>query len=228
MKKKLLIILISGLIGILILKIISKPFANSDMIIGRISNILNRNNSINLKCVGIDQKDVKVTWASDYTKPKLILENGKRSKKIEHFYGPNRFEIQLTNGLKFNGGHVKTKNWHSHRYEINVLKDSNGYKICFEAKGPDFEKYEQSFDLNGLLNGQEIGYNENGKYSYRGQYAKGLKQDSFIYYHNNGQIRVINEFLNDTLNGYVTNFDENGNLISKKKYINGQKIENDK
>jgi antitoxin component YwqK of YwqJK toxin-antitoxin module len=227
MKKRLIILFISVIIGIFILKTISKSFANTDTLFGRISNVLNDNNTVEICCIGLDKKDIDISWNSETTEPIFIIENGRKTHKVGYEYGKNQFNIKLPNDLDFKVGHFKTNNWHSHRYEFNINKDSNGYKIGWVAIGPDFEKYEQSFDLNGQQNGQVIGYYENGKYSFRGQYEHGLKQKKFIYYHNNGQIRVINEFLNDTLHGYSTDFDESGNLIGKTKYIKGQRIENE-
>ena len=112
MKKTLIILLILILGGILTLKFVSKSFVNSDTIIGRISNILNRNNKIDLNCYGINKSDIDIIWITEETKPKLVIEEGKETGKIGHIYGPNRFKILLKNGLEFKVGHFKTNNWH--------------------------------------------------------------------------------------------------------------------
>ena len=149
MKQRLIIILIFGLVSIGILKVISKPFASSDNTIGRLSNLLNWNNTIEINCIGLDKQNIDLIWYPDMTDSILIIEQGRQVGKIGYEYGPNRFKILLSNDIEFSVGHNKSNDWHSYKYEINILKDSNGYKIGFTANGPDFKKYEQSFDLNG-------------------------------------------------------------------------------
>ncbi len=224
MRKRLIIILILGLIGILTLKLVSKPFANTDTIIGRISNILNKNNTIDLNCIGIEKKEINITWYPEMIDTNQIIRKGRQVGKIGYEYGPNRFRILLKNGLVFNVGHFKTNNWHSHRYEIGITKDTLGYKLEFIAKGPDFERIEQDFNLKGAPNGQIIAYYKNGVCSFKGKYVQGLKQGHFIYYHRNGKVRSTVDYLDDELHGYKTDFDENGNIKWKTEYVNGQKI----
>ena len=222
--KKISITLIILLMCILTLKFVSKPFANSDTIMGRISNILNKNNKIELKCIDFYKKDVSITWKSEDFEQKFIIKNGRKINEMRYDYGPNRFSIQLSNGLIFNVGHFKTNCWHSHRYKFEITKKDDGYKIIFIANGPDYERDELMFDLSGIRNGIVKSFYANGNCSYEGNYKNGLREGSFVYYHRNGKIRVIDNFENDTLRGY-THFDKDGNLERKIKYVNGVKME---
>ena len=104
------------------------------------------------------------------------------------------------------------------------MKNKKKYKIKFIANGPDFESFEQDFDLNGLPNGVVCGYFKNGDFSYKGNYEKGLKQRQFIYYYRNGKIRSTVNYLDNKLQGYKIDFDEKGNIKWKTKYLNGQEI----
>jgi len=227
MKKRLIKVLIIGFISVLILKFLSKPFANSDSILGRISNLLNSNNLIELNSVGLDKKNIDLIWYPELTDSVLIIKNGKQVGEIGYNYGPNRFKIFLSNDLEFKVGHFKTNNWHPHQYKIDVSKDSSGYRIGFTANGNDYERLEKSFNNDGLLEGQMISFLENGNCSFQGDYKNGLKhglkQGLFKYYHKNGKIRATTQYLKDTLHGIVTKFDENGNQIRMEKYIKGKR-----
>ena len=220
MKKVFIIVLILILGSILTLKFVSRPFANSDTIIGRISNILNRNNKVDLSCTGIDRANINITWYSETANSRLIIKNGEQVGKIGYEYGSNGFRIKLKNGLEFTVGHFKTNNWHSHDYEFKIIRDTLGYRIKFIANGPDFEWYEQCFDNSGLPNGMVCGQFENGNFSYMGNYGNGLREGRFV----DGRIRSTIDYVNDTLNGFVIDYEENGKTLWKTKYVKGHEV----
>lgn len=134
---------------LLALKFASKPFANSDSIIGRISNILNKNNTLEFECNGLNITDVQIIWKPEIAEEKVVYKNGKQIGKIGYEYGPNKFDVLLKNGFRFSVGHFKTNNWHSHRYRIKLKKNNSGYLLHFNANGPNKESYEMKFDLMG-------------------------------------------------------------------------------
>ena len=59
MKKVLIILLILIVGSVLTLKFVSRTYFDSDTIMGKIANILNRNNKIDLSCEGIDRDDIR-------------------------------------------------------------------------------------------------------------------------------------------------------------------------
>lgn len=147
--KKLIVIPAIILVGVITLKYISKPYVNSDTLLGRVSNILNTNNLLSLNCDGLDMNEVKIFWNSGNNNSKIIFSDSKQIGRIGHEYGHNNFEILLNNGLKFNLGHFKTNNWHAHKYKIGLIKEPQKYKVKLEATGPNSVNFEKHFDLNG-------------------------------------------------------------------------------
>jgi len=223
MKYKLLlpIILLLLIAGIFFLKFISEPFVNSDTIIGRISNLLNRNNKIELTCMGIEKSEIDVSWNAERLKNILVIRKGALAGKIGHEYGPNRFKIKLANGIEFNTGHFKFNNWHSHIYKIEIKKDISGYSVGFEANGPDYVRSEQHFDLKGVPDGEVVEYNNKHFESFKGNYKKGLKQGQFVYFYRSGKVERTADYINDTIDGFITRYNENANIIRKTKYVKG-------
>jgi len=150
MKKWIVIIVVTILSVIMILKFVSKPYVNSDAILGRVSNVLNDNNKISLSCHGIDSDRINITWKTDSEKPKLIIKNGKKVGKIGYAYGPNKFVIELEDDLEIVLNHFKTNNWHSHEYKIILSRKNEKYKVEFAAIGPDSEVYERNYETSEL------------------------------------------------------------------------------
>lgn len=151
MKKKLSIIIILIISGLVILKFVSKPFVNNDSTLGRISNLLNNNNIIYINCEGITKEEVRITWSSDTGKSKIVFRSGNNVGRIGHEYGNNSFTIYLNNKLEFRVNHFKTNNWHSHKYKFKIVKDNQKYKIKFIADGPNFVEFEDNYNLEGKL-----------------------------------------------------------------------------
>lgn len=144
----LILLIVVLAIGYVSLKHISKPYRNSDTIIGRISNILNENNKIEIECFGVEENKVDVSWHPD-VEGKIIIKSGKQVGKIGHEYGPNSFHIIINKNVSFKVAHMKTNNWHSHNYKIQLTQDSKGYKVNFIAEGPNATSYSNEYDLKG-------------------------------------------------------------------------------
>jgi antitoxin component YwqK of YwqJK toxin-antitoxin module len=192
---------------------------------GRISNILNHNNQLELVCDGLEKSDIIIIWEPELEQGKTIFENGKQTGKIGHSYGPNRFKIIIFESLEFNFGHFKTNNWHAHKYYLELKKDKIGYKIAFTAKGPDYKRFEQYFNLEGIPNGLAYHYFQNAQCLYKGRYDNGLKQGQFIYYYENGKTRTTVDYLNNKIHGYNTTYDENGNIKYRTQYEHGKEVD---
>ena len=222
--KKIIISILLVPIGFIALKIISKQFTNTDTILCHISNVLNRNNEVVLNCYGINKRDVNICWYAEYRDSSLVISSGKLHGKIPYRKGVNRFDIRINNNFYFSISHNVKKDWYSYKYEFDLTKDIKGYKLKSIYNGPDFIRSELQFDSIGRLNGLESSFFDNGNCISKGTYTLGLKQGQFVYYYRNGQIRSTEDYLDDKLNGYITSFDENGELQGKTKFINGQEL----
>ena len=221
--KKIIIALGVICICFIALKFISKSFRNTDTILCRISNILNDNNGFSVETSGLDHSKIKIKWIYEVNH-KLIFSNGKQIAKIDHEYGPNRFEIQVNSSSKFNVGHFKTANWASHNYTIKINKNSTEYKIEFIADGSDYEHTISRYNLKSKLNGLSCSYHKNGKLSTIGNYLNGKPEGSFKFYHENGNIRAITNYLNGELHGRNVDYKENGDIEFESYYENGEEI----
>jgi antitoxin component YwqK of YwqJK toxin-antitoxin module len=208
------------LTSIVSLKFISRE---SDSIFLRISNELFDNNRIELKCDGIETKDVDVVWRSEDNE-KVIIKSGRKINKIGNDYGPNELEVKISNNIVFKLGNWKTANWHTHNYRIDIKKGLNGYKVNFIANGIDYEREEEEFDINGKRNGFYKSYYENGNLSVQGTYTNGLEEGQFIYYFKNGNIRATTDYLNGKINGYRISYTPDGKIEFKTKYSFGNEI----
>lgn len=145
MKKPISILLLLILVSLLGLKLISKSYANSDTLLCRISNLLNRNNTIQLTCHGLVKSEVSIKWYSDDVSDKSVIKNGRETKKISNHYGPSYFLITLENGQSAKVGHFKTNNWYSHNYKFDITKSDQKYRVKFVAEGPNDVEYEKDF-----------------------------------------------------------------------------------
>jgi hypothetical protein len=221
MKKLRIIILILIVSGILILKY---GFRNSDSLLGHISNTVFNNNGFELNCTGLDKSEVNVIWSGEQHTKTILVSSGKQINDVPYEYGPNRFDVRLPNGVAFQVGHFKTRNWDPHDYTIDLKKDLSGYKITFIADGGDFEHSEQQFDLNGKLNGLSCSYYKNGNLSTRRTYIHGLQEGQSKFYFENGTIRVTDDFLHGKLNGYDIRYTPDGKVEYKTKYVNGEEV----
>lgn len=116
---------------------ITKPYRNTDTILGRISNIFNENNSLNLICVNFPKTEVNILWEYEFSSRKIV-KNGNKMSSIGNKYGTNKFIIKVGNIFEESLLHYKSNNWHSYDYEIKISKvNSNLYRINFSAKGPN-------------------------------------------------------------------------------------------
>lgn len=126
-----------------------KPFRNSDSILGRISNLINRNNHIKVQSNYFDLKEVEIIWISEFDESRTVYKNGKEKEKIGHIYGHNRFIVKHREEEIIKSGHFKTNNWHSHDYIfiINTISD-NLYSINFIVDGPNEHKSIDTIPIN--------------------------------------------------------------------------------
>jgi antitoxin component YwqK of YwqJK toxin-antitoxin module len=90
--------------------------------------------------------------------------------------------------------------------------------------------------VDGLENGLAMEYNTDGNIISLIEYKKGfivnrekinrkdnnnLKQGKWIYFYDDGTVRLEGTYRNDKKNGYFKDYDKDGNLISVTKYIDG-------
>jgi hypothetical protein len=125
------------IIGYFSLKHISKPYRNTDTVLGRISNILNENNTIHLVCEGISKSSVDINW-KHYLREKTIFRRGIKRNSIGNEYGKNTFVVKVNGLFEETLVHYKSNNWYSHDYQIEIQKISpKVYELRFKVNGPN-------------------------------------------------------------------------------------------
>ena len=130
------------------LKFISKQFRNTDSILGRISSLINRDNSIHVTTTNIDPKSIEIIWRPDYLDSRIVHKNGVSKSKIGHEYGQNYFQINHNGSNISSVGHFKTNNWHSHNYRFEIVMDQEYYITSFQAIGPNSFETVDTTEIN--------------------------------------------------------------------------------
>lgn len=114
-----------------------KTFRNTDTLLGRISALVNRDNSIKLSSKTLDLDQFSIVWKPELATQKIIYANGEKADKIGYEYGKNTFVIMKDEKEMAQANHFKTNNWHSHDYHFNIEQIENAYVFRFEASGPN-------------------------------------------------------------------------------------------
>lgn len=130
------------------LKLISKHYRNTDTILGRISTIINKDNFIKVYTKGLDDKELEITWYTDFSRPIVVYKFSKNRSKIRHEYGVNRFQIIYHGNIISEPFHFKTNNWHSHEYLFDIEKNKSMIYIKFNAIGPNENEFTDTIKYN--------------------------------------------------------------------------------
>ena len=85
---------------------------------------------------------------------------------------------------------------------------------------------QQGLVKNGDLEGLWIGYHDNGKLSWKGDYKNGKKHGSWIDYYKSGQLRKKGNYKNDEREGSWVWYSQDGTIykVMTGTYKNGKKI----
>ncbi|MDC0257849.1 hypothetical protein OAK35_03795 [Crocinitomicaceae bacterium] len=114
---------------------------NKDTALHRLKILLFDENNIVVMAAEneIDERAIKVTWSSDFVKSKVIWKNGKKVGAVDNEYGPQGFEVFYYNKLIGGVSHMKTNNWHTHSYkiELHYLDTNKTIGFDFTAVGPN-------------------------------------------------------------------------------------------
>ena len=76
---------------------------------------------------------------------------------------------------------------------------------------------------NGLREGSWVGYHEKGQLGSKGDYKNGLREGSWVGHHENGQLSAKADYKNGKAEGSWVSYWDNGQLQHKGAYQNGEK-----
>jgi len=117
---------------------------------------------------------------------------------------------------------------------VDTFDNGNPLKINYcNPNNPNEVKYEKQFYQSGKLfieggldnelrTGKWVAWYENGVIWSIGYFEKGLKNGASNVYYDNGQIRYTKNYVNDVAEGLWEFFDQDGNLLGKVMYENGE------
>jgi len=137
MKKLLVFFIIIITLSILVLKY-AYP-RNEDGIMHRLRILLFDENPVKVICEdGIITDDVSITWSADFVSEKTIWSYNTHHTRIGNEYGSQGFNIYLNDSKFCRVNHMKTNNWHTHRYTFKIYKNVLGDTLVdFTVEGPN-------------------------------------------------------------------------------------------
>lgn len=155
----------------------------------------------------------KTYYNNGALKTETFYVNGKISRKVENF---------IT-------GKISQESFYNDKEELETidLYDSNGNKT-FEQKfksgdlksGIQFTNNEKPKEINLSKKSFEI-LNFDGSKYVEGEFLKGKKTGTWVYYHENGNIKIKETYKDGKLDGVQYNYDENGLPSVFCNYTNG-------
>lgn len=151
----------------------------------------------------------------------IILGNymmGSPEGKWEYFYDDGRKKKmeQVHNDTVF-----LMQYWENDSVQTQTIKDGNGYIQTFYSSGSTKEHY--TFE-NGLKTGPFTEYTAGRMLSVGGEFLKGKKHGTWVFYNVNGILEKKISYNKDSLDGEYVVFFENGDTLTHGFYNNGQKI----
>lgn len=179
-------------------------------------------------------------WKTYYENGVLKSEGNRKNFQLDSiwkFYsdsGKLTLEINYAQGKK-NGKRISYKQNYT---SIEDFKDDkkNGYSLIYDSKNRLLKKiffengneegyaYEYDSTLTVItLTEYKAGFIIKEDYINRKD-PEGRKQGKFKTFHANGRIKEEMLYKNNILFGYYKKYDENGNILSIKKYENGKEI----
>lgn len=86
------------------------------------------------------------------------------------------------------------------------------------------ERNDKVYEVNSEkpFSGKITKKNEKGQFIITGHYNKGLKDDEWVYYYNNGQVKKKVHYKNNVLNGKYETYTENGDPLISTNYLKGK------
>ena len=97
-------------------------------------------------------------------------------------------------------------------------------RLFFIALFPFLLSWSQnSFDANGLRDGQWFGLHENGQIKYKGQFKNGIEFGVFKYYDFDGNLVVNLDYVEPGIKSHATIYSSSGLINSKGIYLNKKK-----
>jgi antitoxin component YwqK of YwqJK toxin-antitoxin module len=181
-------------------------------------------------------------WKTYYKNGKIKIEGNRRQFLLDSIWRFYDEKGRITKSIRYNEGK---------KDGLTINFDTLGYFISTEfykkdvKDGPQKTFYSKSktktfiIYVNGKAEGQALEFSADsliiGISTYKGGILQGYekinqkdelnrKQGIWKEFYDNMELKRMRQFNDDSLDGYVKDFDSKGNLLSTKKYNNGKRI----
>lgn len=181
-------------------------------------------------------------WKTYYKNGKVKIEGNRRQFLLDSIWRFYDEKGRITKSIRYNEGK---------KDGLSINFDTLGYFISTEfykkdvKDGPQKTFYSKSktktftIYVNGKAEGQALEFSADsliiGISTYKGGILQGYerinqkdelnrKQGIWKEFYDNMELKRMRQFNDDSLDGYVKDFDSKGNLLSTKKYNNGKRI----
>lgn len=183
-------------------------------------------------------------WKTYYKNGKVKIEGNRRQFLLDSIWRFYDEKGRITKSIRYNEGK---------KDGLTISFDTLGYFTSTEfykkdvKDGPQKTFYSKSktktvtIFVNGKAEGQALEFSADsliiGISTYKGGILQGYekinqkdelnrKQGIWKEFYENMELKKMRQFNDDSLDGYVKDFDSKGNLLSTKKYNNGKRITN--
>lgn len=183
-------------------------------------------------------------WKTYYKNGKVKIEGNRRQFLLDSIWRFYDEKGRITKSIRYNEGK---------KDGLTINFDTLGYFTSTEfykkdvKDGPQKTFYSKSktktvtIFVNGKAEGQALEFSADsliiGISTYKGGILQGYekinqkdelnrKQGIWKEFYENMELKKMRQFNDDSLDGYVKDFDSKGNLLSTKKYNNGKRITN--
>ena len=181
-------------------------------------------------------------WKTYYKNGKIKIEGNRRQFLLDSIWRFYDEKGMITKSIRYNEGKKDglTINFDTLGYFISTefykkdVKDGPQKTFYSKSKTKTFTIY-----VNGKAEGQALEFSADsliiGISTYKGGILQGYekinqkdelnrKQGIWKEFYDNMELKRMRQFNDDSLDGYVKDFDSKGNLLATKKYNNGKRI----
>ena len=181
-------------------------------------------------------------WKTYYKNGKIKIEGNRRQFLLDSIWRFYDEKGRITKSIRYNEGKKDglTINFDTLGYFISTefykkdVKDGPQKTFYSKSKTKTFTIY-----MNGKAEGQALEFSADsliiGISTYKGGILQGYekinqkdelnrKQGIWKEFYDNMELKRMRQFNDDSLDGYVKDFDSKGNLLATKKYNNGKRI----
>lgn len=166
-------------------------------------------------CVSAQKQFPYKTEVVNYTEDVAVVKK-KASTEIKNVENPNQNTAVKTNSTNTSSPVKKTP-----VASVSSLKPLDKTKLGYFVEKDGTAIAQEGYKIGGKLNGEVRTYTE-GKVREISMYVNDEKNGLSTSYYANGKVELRGNMKNGEKDGEWKEYDEDGNLISAKKYLNGE------